>query len=99
MYRRSNDRSLHIQSPTQNDDLERELRNRVPITRTEAGLLDHRLHKSKTDPNLFFLFSRDASEKLFDVHLHQPYPLSMPAEFENLPDGPPKAETYETVLG
>ncbi|HUO10206.1 MAG TPA: putative quinol monooxygenase [Phycisphaerae bacterium] len=80
-------------------DLERELRNRVPITRTEAGVLDYRLYRSRTDRNLFFVFSRYASEKLFDVHLYQPYSLSMLAEFESLLDGPPKVETYETVLG
>ena len=80
-------------------DLERELRNRVPITRTEAGVLDYRLYRSTTDPNLFFLFSRYASEKSFDVHLYQPYSLSMLAEFEELLDGPPKVETYETILG
>ncbi len=80
-------------------DLERELRNRVPITRTEAGVLDYRLYRSTTDPNLFFLFSRYASEKLFDIHLYQPYTLSLLAEYESLLDGPAKVETYETVLG
>jgi hypothetical protein len=65
----------------------------------ESHRLDDRPYKSTTGPNLFFLFSRDASEKLFDVHLYQPYSLSMLAEFENLLDGPPKVETYETVLG
>ncbi len=80
-------------------DLERELRYRVPISRTEAGTLDYRLYRSTQDPHLFFLFSRYASEKSFDIHLYQPYSLSMLAEFEALLDGPPKVETYETILG
>ena len=80
-------------------DLERELRNRVPITRTEAGVLDYRLYRSTSDPDLFFLFSRYASEKSFDVHLYQPYTLSLLAEYEFLLDGPPRVETYETILG
>jgi len=85
--------------PGQAADLERELRNRVPISRTEAGNLDYRLYRSTTDENLFFLFSRYASEKSFDIHLYQPYTLSMLAEYEDLLAGPPKVETYETILG
>jgi quinol monooxygenase YgiN len=80
-------------------DLERELRNRVPIARTEAGNLDYRLYRSTTDSHLFFLFSRYTSEKSFDIHLYQPYSLSMMAEFEDLLQDPPRVETYETVLG
>ncbi len=85
--------------PGKADELERQLRNRVPISRTEAGILDYRLYKSKTDEHVFFLFSRYASEKSFDIHLYQPYSLSMLAEFENLLDGPPKVETYVSILG
>ena len=85
--------------PGRAPDLERELRNRVPITRTEAGVLDYRLYRSKTNDHVFFLFSRYASEKSFDIHLYQPYSLSMLAEFESLLDGPPRVETYETILG
>ena len=80
-------------------DLERELRNRVPISRTEAGTLDYRLYRSTQDQNLFFLFSRYTSEKTFDIHLYQPYSISMLAELECLLDGPAKVETYETILG
>jgi quinol monooxygenase YgiN len=80
-------------------DLERELRNRVPISRTEAGILDYRLYRSNTDDHLFFLFARFSSEKLFDVHLYQPYTLSMIAEFEELLADPPRVETYHSVLG
>ena len=81
------------------DELERELRNRVPITRTEAGNLDYRLYRSKTDAHRFFIFSRYASEKLFDIHLYQPYSLSMLAELDELLADPPRVETYETILG
>lgn len=80
-------------------ELERELRNRVPISRTEAGTLDYRLYRSSTDDHVFFLFSRYTSEKSFDVHLYQPYSLSMMAEFESLLADPPRVETYETILG
>ncbi len=80
-------------------ELEKQLRDRVPISRTEAGTLDYRLYRSTTDHNLFFLFSRYASEKSFDIHLYQPYSLSMLAELEALLDGPAKIETYETILG
>jgi len=80
-------------------DLERELRNRVPISRTEAGILDYRLYRSTTDDHVFFLFSRFASEKSFDIHLYQPYSLSMMAEFEDLLADPPRVETYQSVLG
>jgi quinol monooxygenase YgiN len=80
-------------------DLERQLRNRVPITRTEAGNLDYRLYRSTSDDHVFFLFSRYASEKAFDVHLYQPYVLSMLAEFEILLAEPARIETYQTVIG
>jgi len=80
-------------------ELERELRNRVPISRTEAGNLDYRLYRSTADDHVFFLFSRYTSERTFDVHLYQPYSLSMMAEFEDLLADPPRVETYETVLG
>jgi quinol monooxygenase YgiN len=80
-------------------ELERELRNRVPISRTEAGTLDYRLYRSTTDEHVFFLFSRYTSEKSFDVHLYQPYSLSMLAELENLLADTPRVDTYETVLG
>jgi quinol monooxygenase YgiN len=80
-------------------DLERELRNRVPISRTEAGTLDYRLYRSTKDPNVFFLFSRYTSEKTFDIHLYQPYSLSMLAELEGLLADAPRVDTYETVLG
>lgn len=80
-------------------ELERQLRNRVPISRTEAGNLDYRLYRSTADDHVFFLFSRYISEKSFDVHLYQPYSLSMMAEFEDLLADPPRVETYETVLG
>lgn len=80
-------------------ELERHLRDRVPISRTEAGTLDYRLYRSTSDENLFFLFSRFTSEKSWDLHLYQPYTLSMMAGFEELLDGPPRIETYRTVLG
>lgn len=80
-------------------ELEKHLRDRVPISRTEAGTLDYRLYRSTTDKNLFFLFSRYASEKSWDVHLYQPYTISMMAGLDDLLDGPPKVETYRTVLG
>ena len=79
-------------------DLERELRNRVPISRTEAGILEHRLYRSTTDDHRFFLFTRFASEKSFDIHLYQPYSLSMLAEFEDLLADPPRVETYQSLL-
>lgn len=80
-------------------ELERHLRDRVPISRTEAGTLDYRLYRSTTDDHLFFLFSRYASEKSWDLHLYQPYTLSMMAGLEDLIEGPPKVETYKTVMG
>lgn len=79
--------------------LERELRKRVPISRTEAGTLDYRVYRSRADANVFFVFSRYASEKAFDLHLYQPYTLSGLAEYENLLAEAPRVETYETVLG
>src|SRR3954469_12150667 len=85
--------------PGKAEDLLRELRNRVPIARTEAGTLDYRLYRSRTDDHVFFLFSRYASEKSFDIHLYQPYALSLMAQFEDLLADPPRIETYENVLG
>jgi quinol monooxygenase YgiN len=86
-------------SPGRAVELERILRNRVPISRTEAGNLDYRLYRSKSDDHVFFLFARFSSEKMFDVHLYQPYTLSMLAEFEELLADPPRVETYESILG
>jgi quinol monooxygenase YgiN len=80
-------------------ELERELRNRVPISRTEAGTLDYRLYRSTTDDHVFFLFSRFTSEKTFDMHLYQPYSLSLLAEIEDLMAESPRIETYQTILG
>jgi len=80
-------------------ELERHLRDRVPISRTEAGNLDYRLYRSTTDDHLFFVFSRFASEKLFDVHLYQPYVMSLLAEVDKLCADEPRVETYETILG
>ncbi len=80
-------------------ELERELRNRVPISRTEAGTLDYRLYRSTSDEGVFFLFSRYTSEKSFDIHLYQPYSLTMLAELEGLLADTPRVDTYETVLG
>ena len=85
--------------PGKADELERELRIRVPISRTEAGILDYRLYRSTSDKHRFFLFSRFMSEKLFDVHLYQPHSLSMLAEMEELLADPPRVETYEPILG
>ena len=80
-------------------ELEKLLRDRVPISRTEAGTLDYRLYRSTTDENLFFLFARYASEKSFDIHMYQPYTLSLLANIEALLEGPPRVETYRTVIG
>jgi quinol monooxygenase YgiN len=80
-------------------ELERALRNRVPIARTEAGTLDYRLYRSTSNDHLFFLFSRFASEKQFDLHLYQPHSLSLLAEYEDLLEESPRVETYRTVLG
>ena len=80
-------------------DLERELRQRVPISRTEAGTLDYRLYRSSSNDHLFFLFSRYASEKSFDIHLYAPHSLTLLAELEDLLADAPRVETYETVLG
>jgi quinol monooxygenase YgiN len=85
--------------PGREAELERELRNRVPIARTEAGTLDYRLYRSSTNKAVFFLFSRFASEKLFDVHLYKPYSLTLLAELEQLLADAPRVDTYETVLG
>ncbi len=73
-------------------ELERQLRARVPISRTEAGNLDYRLYRSTTNDHVFFLFSRYVSEKSFDVHLYQPYSLSMLAEFETLLADPARGD-------
>ena len=80
-------------------ELERELRNRVPISRTEAGTLDFRVYRSTQNSDVFFLFSRYMSEKSFDIHLYQPYSLSLLAEMDELLADPPRVDTYETVLG
>lgn len=80
-------------------ELEKQLRDRVPISRTEAGTLDYRLYRSTTDDNVFFLFSRFTSEKSFDVHLYQPYTISLMAGLDAILDGSPRVETYRTVLG
>ena len=80
-------------------ELQRKLRDRVPISRTQAGILDYRLYRSRTNDHVFFLFSRYASEKTFDIHLYQPYTLSLMAEYEDLLAEPPRVETYTTVLG
>lgn len=80
-------------------ELEKQLRDRVPISRTQAGILDYRLYRSRTNDHLFFLFSRYANEKSFDIHLYQPYTLSLMAEYEELLAEPPRVETYTTVLG
>ena len=61
--------------------------------------LDYRVYRSKTNDHVFFLFSRYASEKSFDIHLYQPYALSLMAQFEDLLADPPRIETYENVLG
>jgi quinol monooxygenase YgiN len=80
-------------------DLERELRNRVPISRTEAGTLDYRLYRSTHDDHVFFLFSRYASEKSFDIHLYQPYSLKLMADLDELLAEPARVETYQSILG
>lgn len=80
-------------------ELEKHLRDRVPISRTEAGILDYRLYRSTTDGNVFFLFTRYADEKAWDLHLYQPYTLSLMAGFEDLLQDPPRVETYEAILG
>jgi quinol monooxygenase YgiN len=85
--------------PGRAGELERELRNRVPISRTEAGTLDYRLYRSTTDDHVFFLFSRFSSERTFDMHLYQPHSLSLLAEIDDLLADPPRIDTYETVLG
>jgi quinol monooxygenase YgiN len=85
--------------PGKSAELESELRNRVPISRTEAGTLDYRLYRSTSDPAVFFLFSRFTSEKTFDIHLYQPHSLSLLAELEGLLADTPRVDTYETVLG
>ena len=85
--------------PGMADKLEKALRDRVPITRTEAANLDHRLYRSRTDQNLFFVFSRFVNEKMFDVHMYQPYSLSLYAGMEEMLDGAPRVETYESIMG
>ncbi len=85
--------------PDKAAELETALRQRVPISRTEAGIMDYRLYRSRTDDHVFFLFSRFASEKSFDIHLYQPYTMSLLAEYEELLADPPRVETYETILG
>jgi quinol monooxygenase YgiN len=85
--------------PGKASELERTLRQRVPISRTEASTLDYRLYRSNTDDHIFFLFSRFVSEKAFDVHLYQPHSLSILAELEDLLADPPRVETYHTILG
>jgi quinol monooxygenase YgiN len=85
--------------PGRADELEKLLRDRVPISRTEAGTLDYRLYRSSTDDHVFFLFMRYASEKAFDIHLYQPYILSLLAQYDDILADPPRVETYKTVLG
>jgi quinol monooxygenase YgiN len=85
--------------PGKASELERALRQRVPISRTEASTLDYRLYRSNTDDHVFFLFSRFTSEKHFDVHLYQPYSLAILGELEELLADAPRVETYRPVLG
>ncbi len=85
--------------PGKASQLEQHLRNRVPITRPEAGNLAYRLYRSTADDHVFFLFSRYASEKLFDVHLYEPYIMSLLAELDDICVETPRVETYETILG
>ena len=80
-------------------ELEKQLRDRVPISRTEAGNLDYRLYRSTSDENVFFLFARYASERSFDIHMYQPYTLSLLAHLEDMLEDPPRVETYKSVLG
>ncbi|MEI7766816.1 MAG: antibiotic biosynthesis monooxygenase [Phycisphaerae bacterium] len=78
--------------------LETALRNRVPITRTEAGTLEFRLLQARDNPAQFMIFGRFRSEKAFDIHLYEPYTLSLLAHTETLVAAPPRIETYQMVM-
>ena len=80
-------------------ELEKLLRDRVPISRTEAGNMDYRLYRSTSDDHVFFVFMRYVSEKAFDLHMYKPYTLTLLAHLEDVLEGEPRVETYRTVLG
>jgi quinol monooxygenase YgiN len=85
--------------PGKAEELEQKLRQRVPISRTEAGTLDYRLYRSNTNDHVYFLFSRFVSEKSFDVHLYSPWSVEILGDLDELLVDAPRVETYETVLG
>ncbi|MGH8739002.1 MAG: putative quinol monooxygenase [Burkholderiales bacterium] len=76
--------------------LERKLRAAVSPTHGEQGCIRFALHRSSSQPNLFLLVERWASQHALDEHLGQPYLITLLAAIKELTESA-NAQTYQML--
>ena len=84
--------------PGKGDDLAAILREQVAaVRRAEPDCLVYRLHRSKTDPDLFLFYEQYRSDAAFDLHRKAPHLAGFRARREPLVAGPPEVDVYVAV--
>lgn len=71
----------------------------IPQVKQEEGTLQYTLHRSKSDPSLFFFFERYRDEEGLKYHSSTPYFKKMIAAFKELLEGPAEIELFEEIAG
>jgi quinol monooxygenase YgiN len=81
----------------QEDAVDQALKAQVALTRPEPGCLMINAYRSTRDPRQFFIHSRWADERAFDVHAELPNTLQFIARMETLIDHPFDAQRLRVI--
>ncbi|NQT74468.1 MAG: antibiotic biosynthesis monooxygenase [Chloroflexi bacterium] len=79
------------------EDVENELRQIVPLARTEKGNFIFIAHRSHEDPCVFLTYERYGNEESFNSHKSSPHMQSFFSTIYPMLDKPPQNTIYESL--
>lgn len=79
------------------EELGRRLEELVLASRSDAGVLIFDLHRSTTDPGLWFLYERYESQEHFNKHRENPVLRRLLADAATLLDGKLDVRTFKYI--
>lgn len=69
------------------EEVTRELRSLIPLTRNEDGCLEYQIHQSTSDPDNFFIYEHWSSQEAFDFHMQTWYITEFLSRQDELVEG------------
>jgi quinol monooxygenase YgiN len=78
-------------------EMEKALRDMIPMVETEEGTMVYTLHRTKKDPQKFLMYEKYRDKEAFKYHSSTPYFAELFGKIAPLLDGDPAIDIYEEL--